>query len=107
MSVFKSSMQGFEIRKAARQISVILSGRGAVGIIIVFVALNYGLNDQADSLVIMATTVISIAAPILLGRQMKPQASKSNGYQQSQPWVNSSEGSEEIIRRLASFEHDK
>jgi Kef-type K+ transport system membrane component KefB len=63
-----------DVRRAARQISVILSGRGAVGIIIVSVALTYGLiNNEAYSLVIVGTTVISIFAPMLLGRQMKRQ----------------------------------
>jgi Kef-type K+ transport system membrane component KefB len=63
-----------DVCRAARQISVILSGRGAVGIIIVSVALIYRLiNNQAYSLVIVATTVISIIAPMLLSRQMKRQ----------------------------------
>ena len=65
----------YEIRQAARQIAVILSGRGAVGIIIVSVALTYGLiNNLAYSLVIVGTTVISIITPMLLGREMKRKA---------------------------------
>jgi Kef-type K+ transport system membrane component KefB len=56
-----------EVRDKARQISVILSGRGAVGIIIVSLALAYGIiGNQAYSLVIFATTVISILTPLLL-----------------------------------------
>lgn len=72
LNLFKLEMSINEIRKAARQIAVILSGRGAVGIIIVSVALTYGLiNNLAYSLVIVATTVISITTPLLLGREMK------------------------------------
>ncbi|MDG6923596.1 MAG: cation:proton antiporter [Nitrososphaerota archaeon] len=76
MNLFKSNkgLSSSEMRTAAHQISVILSGRGAVGIIIVSVSLTYGLiSNQAYSLVIVATTVISITAPMLLGRQMKRQ----------------------------------
>lgn len=72
LKIFKPEMSTSQIRKAARQIAVILSGRGAVGIIIVSVALTYGLiNNLAYSLVIVATTVISVTTPILLGRQVK------------------------------------
>ena len=56
----------------ARQVSVILAGRGAVGIIIVSVALSYGIiNETAYSLTIVATTIVSIVAPVLLGRGSK------------------------------------
>jgi Kef-type K+ transport system membrane component KefB len=69
-----TSSSSKEIREAARQIAVILSGRGAVGIIIVSVALTYGLiNNVAYSLVIVATTVTSIITPMLLGRGKKRQ----------------------------------
>ncbi|MHB1907471.1 MAG: cation:proton antiporter [Nitrososphaerales archaeon] len=60
---------GQDVGETARQISVILAGRGAVGIIIISVALSYSLvNNEAYSLVIIATTVISIVTPVLLGR---------------------------------------
>jgi Kef-type K+ transport system membrane component KefB len=76
MRLFKSDIETaqYQIRDIARQISVILAGRGAVGIIIVSVALSYGLiNDQAYSLVIIATTVVSIVTPLLFGRHLKPK----------------------------------
>lgn len=78
-NLFRSNADLANMHKdAARQISVILSGRGAVGIIIISVALSYALiNNQAYSLVIVATTVISIVTPILLGRGAKQSAAIS------------------------------
>ena len=78
-NLFRSNADLANMHKdAARQISVILSGRGAVGIIIISVALSYALiNNQAYSLVIVATTVISIVTPILLGRGAKQCAAIS------------------------------
>jgi Kef-type K+ transport system membrane component KefB len=73
-----------EIRKAvARQVSVILSGRGAVGIIIVSIALSFGLiGNQEYSLAIIATTAISIVTPLLLGGQLKSKVPISSGGEQ-------------------------
>ena len=54
----------------ARQVAVILGGRGAVGIVIASVALDSGvITDLAYSLIVVATLVISLTVPILLGRK--------------------------------------
>ncbi len=67
-----------QVRNVPRQISVILAGRGAVGIIIVSIALSYGLiSGTAYSLVIFATAVVSITAPILVARQ-EPKSELEN-----------------------------
>ncbi|MDG6998005.1 MAG: cation:proton antiporter [Nitrososphaerota archaeon] len=57
-----------------RQISVILAGKGAVGIVIITVALNSGLVDGAAySIVILGTVLTSIFAPLLIKRSPKAQ----------------------------------
>ncbi|MDA4123022.1 MAG: cation:proton antiporter [Thaumarchaeota archaeon] len=54
----------------AKQVSVILGGRGAVGIAVATVALGSGIiNGLAYSLIIVATLVISLIVPLLLGRK--------------------------------------
>ena len=69
--LYRSSVEGIDaLKQVSRQVSVILSGKGAVGIIIVSLALSYGLiNSEAYALVIIATTVVSILTPLLLGRR--------------------------------------
>ena len=69
--LYRSSVEGVDaLKQASRQISVILSGKGAVGIIVVSLALSYGLiNSEAYALVIIATTVVSILTPLLLRRR--------------------------------------
>lgn len=59
-----------------RNIAVILGGRGAVGIVIVTVALSDNLIGTREySLVIVGTLVVSILVPLLLKRRdRKPQA---------------------------------
>lgn len=53
-----------------RKISVILGGRGAVGIVIVTVALSNGIiSSTSYSLVIIGTLLISIFIPLLLERR--------------------------------------
>ncbi len=55
---------------APRNIAVILGGRGAVGIVIVTVALGNNLiNPTEYSLVIVGTLVVSIVVPLLLKRR--------------------------------------
>ncbi|MDG6925022.1 MAG: cation:proton antiporter [Nitrososphaerota archaeon] len=57
----------------ARQIAVTLGGRGAVGIVIASVAVSSGvINDAAYSLIIVATLVISLVVPVLLGMKESP-----------------------------------
>jgi Kef-type K+ transport system membrane component KefB len=52
-----------------RSIAVILGGRGAVGIVIVTVALDSGLiSSTVYSLVIFGTTLVSVLVPLLLRR---------------------------------------
>jgi Kef-type K+ transport system membrane component KefB len=54
----------------ARRVSVTLGGRGAVGIIIASVALSSGAITSLNySLIIVATLVISLVVPVLLGRR--------------------------------------
>lgn len=54
----------------AKQVAVILGGRGAVGIVIVSVALDSGvITDLAYSLIVVTTLVISLTVPVLLGRK--------------------------------------
>ncbi|MDA4137433.1 MAG: cation:proton antiporter [Thaumarchaeota archaeon] len=54
----------------ARRIAVTLGGRGAVGIVIASVALSSGAIDAvAYSLIVLATLIISLVVPILLGRK--------------------------------------
>jgi Kef-type K+ transport system membrane component KefB len=54
----------------AKQVAVILGGRGAVGIVIASVALDSGvISDLNYSLIVVATLVISLTVPILLGRK--------------------------------------
>ncbi|MHB2035251.1 MAG: cation:proton antiporter [Nitrososphaerales archaeon] len=58
-----------------RQIAVILAGKGAVGIVIVTVALDSGIiNETAYSLVILGTLLVSIFSPLLLKRTPKKQS---------------------------------
>jgi Kef-type K+ transport system membrane component KefB len=55
---------------AARQVAVTLGGRGAVGIVIASVALGSGVIDSVTySLIVLATLVISLIVPVLLGRR--------------------------------------
>ncbi|MHB8566482.1 MAG: cation:proton antiporter [Nitrososphaerales archaeon] len=57
----------------ARQIAVILSGKGAVGIVIMTVAFQSGLVDiTAYSLVILGTIIVSIVSPLMLRRKAMP-----------------------------------
>lgn len=57
-------------RADARQIAVTLGGRGAVGIVIASVALDNSVIDTvAYSLIVLATLIISVVVPILLGRK--------------------------------------
>lgn len=52
-----------------RQIAFILSGRGAVGIVIASVALSAGLiSSTAYSLVLIGTVVVSVVVPTMAGR---------------------------------------
>lgn len=69
--LYRSSVDGVDaLKHVSRQVSVILSGKGAVGIIIVSLALSYGLiNSEAYALVIIATTVVSVLTPMLLRRR--------------------------------------
>jgi len=54
----------------ARQVAVTLGGRGAVGIVIASVALGSGIIDNVTySLIVLATLVISLIVPVLLGRR--------------------------------------
>ncbi len=54
----------------ARRVAVTLGGRGAVGIVIASVALSAGvINGLNYSLIIVATLIISLIVPILLGRK--------------------------------------
>ncbi len=54
----------------ARDVAVMLGGRGAVGIVIASVALQNGIIDQpAYSLAILGTVVISILVPLLIKRR--------------------------------------
>src|SRR5579875_775175 len=58
---------------SARQIAVIMSGRGAVGIVIITVAFQSGFaNITAYSLVILGTLIVSIITPLLLRRNTSP-----------------------------------
>lgn len=58
-----------------RQIAVILAGKGAVGIVIITVALDSGIIDgTAYSLVILGTLLVSIFSPLLLKRTPKKQS---------------------------------
>src|SRR5579875_114733 len=56
-----------------RTVAVILGGRGAVGIVVVTVALSIGLiGNTSYSLVIFGTTVTSVVIPLLLRRKNQP-----------------------------------
>jgi Kef-type K+ transport system membrane component KefB len=67
----------------ARNIAVILGGRGAVGIVIVTVALGSGMiDDTAYSLVIVGTLFVSIFVPLLLTRRTKGKASANDKLDQ-------------------------
>jgi Na+:H+ antiporter len=53
-----------------RRVAFILTGRGAVGIVIASVALNAGLvSDTVYSLVVIGTVVISLVVPVMAGRK--------------------------------------
>jgi len=57
----------------ARDVAVILGGRGAVGIVIATVAMESGIIDMpAYSLAILGTMVISILVPLLIKRRPGP-----------------------------------
>lgn len=57
-------------RQEVRPVSVIMGGRGAVGIVIASVALGAGVIAGLDySLIVVATLVISVLVPLLLGRE--------------------------------------
>jgi Kef-type K+ transport system membrane component KefB len=52
-----------------RRIAFILSGRGAVGIVIASVALSAGLlSSTAYSLVVLGTVAVSVVVPAMAGR---------------------------------------
>ncbi len=62
-----------------RRIAFILSGRGAVGIVIASVALNTGLiGGTAYSLVVIGTVVVSIVVPAMAGRGRRTPAVSLN-----------------------------
>lgn len=62
----------------ARDIAVILGGRGAVGVVIASVALNDGILDvPAYSLAILGTVSISIIIPLLIRRRITPPSSEA------------------------------
>jgi Kef-type K+ transport system membrane component KefB len=57
-------------RDEAKRVAVTLGGRGAVGIVIASVALGSGVIDGLNyALIVVATLVISIIVPLLLGRK--------------------------------------
>lgn len=57
---------------SARQIAVMLGGRGAVGIVIASVALSAGIvGNTAYSLILVSTLVASVIVPLLLGRRRR------------------------------------
>lgn len=57
-----------------RRIAFILSGRGAVGIVIASVALNAGLIGRtAYSLVLIGTVVVSVVVPAMAGRARRAE----------------------------------
>jgi Kef-type K+ transport system membrane component KefB len=67
---FVSARRIVKENQGARQIAVTLGGRGAVGIVIASVALNSELIGVIEySLIVLATLVISIIVPVLLGRK--------------------------------------
>jgi Kef-type K+ transport system membrane component KefB len=56
-------------RVEARQVSFILGGRGAVGIVVASASLQAGIiTGEAYSLVVIATIVVSLTVPVLAGR---------------------------------------
>lgn len=65
---------------APRQVALLLTGRGAVGIVIASVGLNAGLiSDVAYSLVVIGTLVVSILVPVLAGKATEVVTSETPG----------------------------
>lgn len=70
----KRFVESYSTQGTPRQVAVILAGKGAVGIVIITVALDSGLvNGTAYSIVILGTVLVSIFTPLLMKRSPKVQ----------------------------------
>lgn len=57
-------------RQGARQVAFLLAGRGAVGIVVVSLALGEGvINNAAYSMVVLGTLVVSVLVPVIGGKR--------------------------------------